>query len=89
MLHDFFAADFGDFGILPSVAPGAALPQEIPILVEPYGDLIEALAILFGQFGYVAVLEQAMLFGDKALDMLVYLRIVHGRNPFRFSPALL
>jgi hypothetical protein len=51
MLHDFFAADFGDIGILPSVAPRTALPKKIPILVEPHGDLIEALAVLFGQFG--------------------------------------
>ena len=51
MLYDFFAAHLGDIGVLPSVATGAALPQEIPVLVEPHGDLIEALAVLFGQFG--------------------------------------
>jgi hypothetical protein len=88
MLDDFFAPDFGDIGVLPSVATGAALPQKIPILVEPYGDLIEALAILSGQFGYVAVLEQAMLFGNETLNVFVYLRIVHGRNLPRVSEAL-
>jgi hypothetical protein len=88
MLHDFFAAHFGDIGVLPSVAAGAALPQEIPVLVEPDGDLIEAFAVLFGQFGYVAVLEQAMLFGNETFNVFVYLRIVHGRNLPRVSEAL-
>jgi hypothetical protein len=88
MLHDLFASHLGDIGVLPSVATGAALPQEIPILVEPYGDLIEALAVLFGQLGYVAVLEQAMLFGNETLNVFVYLRIVHGRNLPRVSEAL-
>ncbi len=88
MLHDFFAADLGDVGVLPSVAAGAALPQKIPVLVEPYGDLIEALAVVFGQFGYVAVLEQAMLFGNETLNVFVYLRIIHGRNLPRVSEGL-
>jgi hypothetical protein len=88
MLYHFFAAHLCDIGVLASVAPGAALPEEIPILVEPYGDLIEALAVVFGQFGYVAVLEQAMLFGNETLDVLVYLRIVHVRNLPRVSEAL-
>ena len=88
MLHHFFAAHFGDIGVLPSVATGAALPQKIPVLIEPHGYLIEALAVLFGQFGCVAVLEQAMLFGNETLNMFVYLRIVHGRNLPRVSEAL-
>jgi hypothetical protein len=89
MLDDFFAPDFGDIGVLPSVATGAALPQKIPILVEPYGDLIEALAVVFGQLRSIAVLEQSMLFANETLNMLVYLRIVHGRNLPRVSEGLL
>ena len=70
--------------ILASVATGAALPQEIPILVEPYRDLIEALAVLFGQLAVLAVLEQAMLFFDETLDVLAYLVSFMDEIPFAF-----
>jgi hypothetical protein len=89
MLDDFFAAHVGNVGVLSRVAARSPLAEKIPVLVEPYGDLIEALAVVFGQSREVAVLEKPMFFGNKALNMLVYLRIVHGRNLPRVSDALL
>jgi hypothetical protein len=89
MLDDFFAAHAGDVGILSRIASRSPLTEKIPVLIEPYRDLIEALAIVFGQSRAIAVLEQTMLFGNEAFNMLVYLRIVHGRNLPRVSEALL
>jgi hypothetical protein len=45
-------------------------------------------AVAFGQSQEIAVLEKPMFFGNEALNMLVYLRIVHGRNLPRVSEAL-
>jgi hypothetical protein len=57
MLYDFFAAHVGDVRILSRVASRAPLAEEIPVLVEAYGDFIEALAVVFGQSREIAVLE--------------------------------
>jgi hypothetical protein len=88
MLHDFFAAHVSNVGVLSRIAARSPLAQKIPVLVEPYGDLVEALAVVFGQPREIAVLEEPVLLGDEGLNMLVYLRIVHGRNLPRVSEAL-
>ena len=65
VFDDVFAAHVRDARILPRVAARAALTQEIPILVEPHRDRIEAIAVVRRQRSVLAVLEQTVLFARR------------------------
>ena len=62
VLDDVFAAHVRDGRVLARVAARAALPQEIPILIEPHRDRVETRTIVVGQLSILAVFEQAVLF---------------------------
>jgi hypothetical protein len=61
-LDDVFAAQLRDAGVLARVAAGAALSQEIPILIEPNRDRIETRPIIVAQLSVLAVFEQVVFF---------------------------
>ncbi len=62
VLDDVFATDMRDGRVLARVAARPALPQEIPILVEPNRDRVETRTIVVGQLSILAVFEQPVLF---------------------------
>jgi hypothetical protein len=74
----FGVADVGGFGVLAGVDAGAALTEEVPVLIELDLDGFEALTIFFGHFVTVAITQQTMFFGDEFFDVRVNLRIGHS-----------
>jgi hypothetical protein len=85
LLHDFRGSDMRLAGVVAGLEQRAALPQQVPALVEFDLELHEAFVVIFGAR---RVLHERMFLSDEALNvrehLVLGLLFVHGIAPSRF-----
>jgi hypothetical protein len=79
VLHDVTGADLGYIGVLAGVAPGPALAEEVPALVELDFYLVQPGSFFVRQLSFAVFSLKLMLFCDESVDVLDNFRVVHGK----------
>jgi hypothetical protein len=74
-------SDLGALGVLAGVAAGAALPKEIPALVQRHTQRLQPLSIGVACLASSLALPELVLLGDHPVNRVVNLRVVQRMSP--------
>lgn len=80
ILNDLRRTNFRLVRVIPDIAQGTSLTQEVPALIQFDLDFLEPLTIGFGKF---PLLVQLVFLCDKALNMIEdrLILIIHEKSP--------
>lgn len=77
VLHRPLGPDLGVVGVQAGVAPGPALAEQVPALVELHPEVLEPGPVVVGEL-FAPVPFEVVFLGDEAVDVGHDLGIVHG-----------